>query len=156
MSHIKHITKHFKDVFFGGNWTASNLKDTLAEVTWQQAIHKIEDFNTIADLTFHINYYVEGTKEVFSGGKLIIRDKYSFDSPEISTQKEWEKLKTRVFESVIQFTDSINNLSEEKLWENFEDEKYGNYYRNLNGIIEHTHYHLGQIVILKKLIQKEL
>ena len=107
-------------------------------------------------MTFHINYYVEGTKEVFSGGKLIIRDKYSFDSPEISTQKEWEKLKTRVFDNVIQFTDSINNLSEEKLWENFEDEKYGNYYRNLNGIIEHTHYHLGQIVILKKLIQKEL
>ena len=31
-------------------------------------------------------------------------------------------------------------------------EKYGNYFRNLTGIIEHLHYHLGQIVLIKKLI----
>jgi hypothetical protein len=32
--------------------------------------------------------------------------------------------------------------------------KYGNYYRNLHGIIEHTHYHLGQIVLIKKLLKR--
>jgi len=34
---------------------------------------------SIAALTFHINYYVAGVLNVFQGGKLEIRDKYSFD-----------------------------------------------------------------------------
>jgi hypothetical protein len=32
----------------------------------------------------------------------------------------------------------------------FDDGKYGTVLRNILGLIEHTHYHLGQIVILKK------
>ena len=43
-------------------------------------------------------------------------------------------------------------LSEIQLWENMSDEKYGNYYRNVHGIIEHSHYHLGQILLVKKLL----
>jgi hypothetical protein len=30
------------------------------------------------------------------------------------------------------------------------EEKYGSVLRNIMGVIEHTHYHLGQIVLLKK------
>ncbi|MEJ7829346.1 MAG: hypothetical protein WKF91_14145 [Segetibacter sp.] len=32
------IAKQFRDVYFGGNWTSVNLKENLADVTWQQAI----------------------------------------------------------------------------------------------------------------------
>jgi hypothetical protein len=51
------------------------------------------------------------------------------------------------------FFTRISELPETILWENFTSEKYGNYYRNLQGIIEHTHYHLGQIVIIKKMLK---
>ncbi len=47
----------------------------------------------------------------------------------------------------------IAQLPEGKLWEDFADKKYGSYYRNLQGIIEHTHYHLGQIVLIKKMLR---
>ena len=46
----------------------------------------------------------------------------------------------------------IEQLQESKLWEDFSENKYGNYYRNICGIIEHIHYHLGQIVLIKKII----
>ena len=49
----------------------------------------------------------------------------------------------------------IEQLPESRLWEDFSDNKYGNYYRNLHGIIEHCHYHLGQIVLIKKLLQQK-
>ncbi len=29
------IAKHFMAIHFGGNWTSSNLKENLADVTWQ-------------------------------------------------------------------------------------------------------------------------
>lgn len=48
---------------------------------------------------------------------------------------------------------TLETLDEAKLFEDFADPKYGNYYRNLHGIIEHTHYHLGQIVLIKKLLK---
>ena len=34
--------------------------------------------------------------------------------------------------------------------------EYGNYYRNLHGLIEHTHYHLGQVALIKKLLNEPI
>jgi hypothetical protein len=48
----------------------------------------------------------------------------------------------------------IEQLPEQRLWDDFSDQRYGNYYRNILGIIEHGHYHLGQIVLIRKLIQE--
>lgn len=49
----------------------------------------------------------------------------------------------------------VNNLlaPEEKLKEAFVEEKYGTYQRNLEGMIEHSYYHLGQIVLIKELLK---
>ena len=43
-------------------------------------------------------------------------------------------------------------MPEEELSQGFVDEKYGTYSRNIDGMIEHSYYHLGQIVLIKKLI----
>ena len=45
-------------------------------------------------------------------------------------------------------------LSDEQLNEGFVEEQYGNYFRNILGMNEHSYYHLGQIVLLKKLIRE--
>ncbi len=147
-----HIAKHFRDIHFGGNWTCVNLKDTLTDVTWQQATTKIDSFNTIAALTYHIHYFVSAVLKVLEGGALDAHDKYSFDVPAINNPEDWEKLLAKAWSEAERFADLVEQLPEDRLWEVFSDEKYGNYYRNLNGIIEHSHYHLGQIVIIKKLI----
>ncbi len=49
------IAKNLREVHFGGNWTAVNLKDQLADVTWEQATTPVAFFNTIAALVFHLN-----------------------------------------------------------------------------------------------------
>ena len=146
------IAKHFKDVHFGGNWTSVNLKQTLADVTWQQATTKIYSLNTIATLVFHINYYVSAVLKVLQGGPLDAHDKYSFDLPPIQNQENWEKLLNKMWTEAEDFGILVEQLPEGKLGETFFEEKYGNYYRNLHGIIEHTHYHLGQIVLIKKIL----
>lgn len=147
-----HLANHFRDVHFGGNWTGVNLKDQLAGVTWQQAVTPVYSLNTIVALVFHINYYVSGVLKVLQGGSLDIRDKFSFELPPIQSQQDWENLVANTFTEAETFADLIEQLSESKLGEPFVDEKYGTYYRNLHGIIEHTHYHLGQIVLVKKLL----
>ena len=152
MSLTKQIAKHFREVHFGGNWTWVNLKDSLADVTWEQATAKVYDFNTIAALVYHVNYFAVAALDVLQGKPLTAHDKYSFDVPTIQSQEEWENLVSKTLKDAESMATLIELLPESKLWENFVDVKYGNYYRNLHGIIEHTHYHLGQIVIIKKVL----
>lgn len=152
MNLVTQIAKHFRDVHFGGNWTSVNLKDTLSNVTWQQATTKVYDFNTIATLVFHTNYYVSAVLKVLQGGPLDAHDKYSFDHPPIQSSEDWEQMLHKFWTEAETFASLIEQLPEPQLWEVFSDPKYGNYYRNLHGIIEHTHYHLGQMVLIKKII----
>jgi len=147
------IAKHFKEVHFGGNWTFVNLKDTLADVTWQQATTQVYSFNTIATLVFHINYFVETVIRVLEGEPLTGNDKLSFNHPPITNEEDWQKMLAKTWAEAAQFEALVEKLPENLLFETFTDKKYGNYYRNLLGIIEHTHYHLGQIVLIKKIVQ---
>ena len=146
----KQIATHFRQIHFGGNWTSVNLKETLAGIDWQQATTKIHSFNTIAALVYHTNYYVSEVLKVLKGAPLNAHDKFSFDCPPINSAEDWNKLLNKTWADAEDFAILIEELPEEKLWEIFTDQKYGNYYRNIHGIIEHTHYHLGQIVLIKK------
>jgi hypothetical protein len=152
MNLTKQIAKQFRDVYFGGNWTASSLKEHLEDVSWQQATTKVYSFNTIATLVFHMNYYVGVVMEVLWGNSLNASNKNSFDHPPILTRDDWEKLLDKTWREAESFAILIEQLQESKLWEDFSENKYGNYYRNICGIIEHIHYHLGQIVLIKKII----
>src|SRR5688572_7771980 len=86
------IAKHIRDVHFGGNWTTSNIKDNLSDVTWQQATTKIDSFNTIATLVFHMNYFVNAVLEVLQDRPLNAHDKFSFDHPPVNSRQDWQNL----------------------------------------------------------------
>ena len=146
------IAKLFRDVHFGGNWTSVNLKENLADITWQQATTKVYSFNTIASLVYHMNYFVSVVLKVLQGEPLNAHDKYSFDLPPIRSREDWEKLLDKTWTDAENFAGLIEQLPESKLWEDFSEKKYGNYYRNIHGITEHLHYHLGQIVLIKKIL----
>lgn len=154
MTLAKQISKHFRDVFFGGNWTVSCMQEQLKDVSWQQATTKVHSFNTIAALTYHSYYFVLALLDVLEGKPLTAHDKFSFNHPQIQSQQDWEDLLNKIWIDVERTTLLIEQLPNNKLSENFADAKYGTYYRNITGIIEHTHYHLGQIVIIKKMLNK--
>ena len=148
------IATHFKQLFFGGNWTSVDFTTTLKDVDWVMATTKVKDLNTIARLVFHVDYYIDVTIKVLEGGLLDAHDKFSFDCPEITSELDWESLKNKLFSDAESYVSLVEQLPDSKLSEVFCLEKYGNYYRNIHGLIEHSHYHLGQIVILKKMTSK--
>ena len=149
----KQIAQHFKQVFFGGNWTSVDFTAALKDVDWTMATTKVKDLNTIVKLVFHVDYYIDVTLKVLQGGPLDAHDKFSFDCPEINNETEWQHLKNKLFSDAELYVSLVEQLPESKLPEVFCLEKYGNYYRNIHGLIEHSHYHLGQISIIKKLVR---
>lgn len=153
MEHSTQLAKRFTEVLLNGKWIANtNYKDQLSNLTWRQATKKIGSLNTIAALTYHINYYVGGVLNVLEGGSLDIRDKYSFDLSPITSTEDWDALLNELWQNAEKFANRVEGMSEQKLDAVFVDEKYGNYRRNIEGIIEHSYYHLGQISLLKKMI----
>lgn len=153
MENSTQLANRFREVLLNGKWIANtNFKEQLSNVTWEQATRKVGSLNTIALLAFHINYYIKGVSDFFENGALEIRDKYSFDIQPIESQADWEKLQQSLFANAEKFARQVEQMSDEKLEETFVDVKYGNYRRNIEGTIEHSYYHLGQISLLKKMV----
>lgn len=152
MTLSKQIAKHFREIHFGGNWTCSNLKDQLKDVTWQQATTQVHGLNTIATLVFHMNYYVEAVLGVMHGQPLNAKDELSFAHPPINSKEDWQAMLDKTFNEAEQMAVLLETFPEEKLWKNIGDEKYGIWYRNIHGMIEHSNYHLGQVAVIKKIL----
>lgn len=153
MTRAKQIADRLREVILNGKWIANtNIREQLADLSWQQAITKIGSLNTIAVLTFHVDYYIAGLNNVFEGGDLEIRDKYSFDMPPVTSREDWEKLRNSLFTNAEKFAAFVELMPDAQLDEGFVDEKYGTYLRNIEGMIEHAYYHFGQITLIKKMV----
>lgn len=155
MKRTKQVADRFREVILNGKWIANtNIQEQLADLNWQQATIQVESLNSIAALTFHIDYYIAGLINVFKGGQLEIRDKFSFDMPPVNCQEDWEEVRDNLMTHAAAFADLVEVMPDEKLDAPFVDEKYGTYLRNIEAMTEHAYYHFGQITLLKKLIQK--
>jgi uncharacterized damage-inducible protein DinB len=147
------LANRLREVFLNGRWIANtNYKEQLANLNWQQATQKSANLNTILALTFHINYYLEGILNAFENGKLEIRDQYSFDFPEIKNESEWQTMVHNFLDNAEIFAKAIEQMDDKVFDQPFIDEKYGTYLRNIEGVIEHSYYHLGQISLIRKMI----
>ncbi|MES2513283.1 MAG: DUF1572 domain-containing protein [Bacteroidota bacterium] len=153
MKRTQVIANRLREVLLNGKWIANtNYKDQLLSVDWKEATQKISDLNTIAALTFHINYYLGGLLQVFNGGELTISDTYSFDMPEINSENDWNKLVNDFLNNAEAFSDKVDMMDDSQLELPFVNEAYGTYLRNIEGVIEHSYYHLGQISLIRKMI----
>jgi hypothetical protein len=154
MYHTKQTAKHLREVFTGGNWTWSNFKDVLSDVDFTTANQKMDSLNTIVALTYHIGYYVEAILGVMKNKPLNAKDEFSFNHPVIDSEGKWKEMQNQILSNVEELACLLEQLPDEKLETIFVETKYGDYFRNFHGLIEHTHYHLGQIVIIKKCLLK--
>lgn len=152
----KDLANRLREVLLSGKWIANtNFKEQITSISWEQAIEKVDNLNTIALLTFHVNYYLKGVLNVFQGGNLEIKDKYSFDMPEISSETDWLNLVNEFESNADKFISHVEKMDDNLLLQPFVKEEYGSYLRNIEAQIEHSYYHLGQVSLIKKLIMQK-
>ena len=96
-----------------------------------------------------MNYYTNAVVKVLEGEPLTANDKFSFDLPPIQSAEDWESLKIKNWNDAERLAKLVEKLSEDRLEDDFTDKKYESYYKDNQGIIEHVHYYLAQIVLLK-------
>lgn len=146
-----YLVNRLKEVLTEGTWvTGTNFKAQIIDLDWKDAVVSMDGLNSIALLTFHIHYYIAGVMQVLEGGQLDIKDKFSFDAPPINHEKDWLDLVNQFCSDAEKFIQLVGEFPEEKWSANFVKEQYGNYQRNIDVMIEHCYYHLGQVVIIRK------
>nr|WP_287422470.1 hypothetical protein [Candidatus Brachybacter algidus] len=108
----------------------TNYKSQITTISWQQAIQKVGDLNSIAALTFHINYYLDGLLRALESGVLDIHDKFSFDMPPINSEDDWLKLRNEFIKNAELFVNKVKDMDESMTDAPFIDERYGTYEKN--------------------------
>lgn len=147
------IARRLREVFLDGHWIANtNYKEQLQSLNWWESSQKIGNLNTIAALTYHINYYLAGLLNAFEKGMLEISDRYSFRVPEIQSEEDWNNLVSDFLNNAEKFAKQVEEMDDHTFEKPFVDKKYGTYLRNIEGVIEHSYYHLGQISLIRKMI----
>lgn len=153
MNTCQAIAKHLREIHFGKNWTASCVQDQLANVSLQEANKGIAGLNSIATLQYHMEYYLDVQIRVLEGGPLLGTDAESLSHPPYTNENDWRSRINGHLKKAEKLASLIESLPEKQLHGSFVEDKYGSYFRNLVGLIEHTHYHLGQVAVIKKLIR---
>jgi uncharacterized damage-inducible protein DinB len=147
------IARHIIEVFEGRNWTDVNFKDTLKDINYKEATTVTKaSYNTIAALAYHTCFYNEVVLKRLQGITPAINDRNGFDLPPIKSEDDWKNLKQHVFQSAHELAEAVEIFPEERLFE-LTITGHSTHYKTLHGVAEHAHYHLGQIVFLKKLVK---
>jgi hypothetical protein len=149
------MADHAHGIFFGGNWTSVTLQDILTDLTFEEATKQVHQLNTIASLTYHVGYFVHELQKMINGAPLEAKDKLSWEGPEVNSEATWQQLREEVLGNAAHLVTAIRSMPENRTWEFLGDEKYGDFYYNIHGIIEHSHYHLGQMAVIKKMIRQD-
>lgn len=147
------IAGQLAEVYNGNNWTDVSIADTIKDITWQEAQQKTDaSSNTIASLLHHLYYWNGILMQRIKGDDPSIPEVNGYDVEELKNENDWDELKNKTHASFMQLADAIKKFSEEKLEETYAEGK-SSYHKNFQGIVEHAYYHLGQVVILKKIIK---
>jgi uncharacterized damage-inducible protein DinB len=152
MLESKRISNLYQSIYNGDPWLDVTLVNTLKDVTAEQAFRKINpNLNTIWEI---VNHLIEWRKNILQRvqGKEIITPEYNyFISISDSSEEAWKETLAKLEKTQDQWNTFLTYFDDgdfEKIYIN----NNHTYYEHIHGIIQHDVYHLGQIVILKKLV----
>lgn len=150
MSLSEKLALQVEQVYFGGNWSVSSVFEQIEPLSFLQSQGRLPKSHSIFELFYHLHYFVNAQLDVLQNKPLTAKDSESFNVPLISSDEAWNAYKQEVWKDARAYIQSIQSKPDGFWNEHFVDVKYGIWYRNVSGCIEHIHYHLGQIALIRK------
>ncbi|MFN8284276.1 MAG: DinB family protein [Chitinophagales bacterium] len=134
------------------NWTGVNAQQILIDIDALTAVKRLNGKHlNIAELTAHLTCWNEVIARRLDAINQELSKEEDFPTINELSKEKWNELKEDFFESfdlLIEKLKSKNdNILEQPMFEGSTS-----VYRNLHGQISHLHYHLGQIMLLKKIL----
>jgi len=152
MSESKRISNLYQSIYDGNPWLEVTLAGTLKNVTAAQAYKKINpNLNTIWEIVNHLIQWRRNILERMSGEVIKTPDHNYFVPVLDPSEAAWEQSLQTLAKSQESWNAFFEDFDDDHLAKIYVNNGHS-YYEHLHGIIQHDVYHLGQIVILKKLL----
>ena len=151
MTEVERINDQIIQAYQGEPWLGFSVKDLLADVTPEQAARRpIPDAHTIGELVGHISAWQQIARRRLEGEAVNdIADDLNFPGAD-GTEDCWRAILQALDESTHALSQRVAKLSDDELSQIVPGKSYSIYFL-LHGVVQHTTYHAGQIMMLKKL-----
>jgi uncharacterized damage-inducible protein DinB len=152
MKETQQIAKLFEDLYDGDPWIDVTILGVLKNVSPQQAAKKIAPGrNSIWQIVNHIISWRENVLVRVQGNVITTPNNNYFSEIEEISETAWQQSLERLQNSQQQWITFLKHFNESGLDTIYPGNKMS-YYEHIHGIIQHDAYHLGQIVLLTKLV----
>ncbi|HZR23725.1 MAG TPA: DinB family protein [Vicinamibacterales bacterium] len=151
MTRVERLAKHIERTITGPQWHGPVLDYVLTGVTAEQAAARpIAGAHSIWELVLHIAAWAEIARARLDG-RATADPPPDVDWPPVpdASAQEWEAALHRMRESHRDLAVRVRQLSESALDEKIVGLEYATWYL-LHGVVEHSAYHGGQIMMLRK------
>jgi uncharacterized damage-inducible protein DinB len=146
------IAKLFSDLYNGNPWMGVSIIPTLQKVSAKHAAKKIfPGWNSIWQIVIHLISWRENVLLRVQANEIITPNNNYFVTVEDTSEAAWQQVLERLNNSQQQWIAFLKNFDEAEFDKIYLPNKM-TYYEHIHGILQHDAYHLGQIVLLSKLM----
>lgn len=152
MKETQRISKLFEDLYDGSPWIDVTLLGTLKNISAEKAAAKIApDRNSIWQILNHIVSWRDNVLKRVQG-EVIISPADNYFTPVADTsEKAWQQALKQLEDTELRWIDFLKKFDESQ-FERIYPVNEMTFYEHIQGILQHDAYHLGQIVLLSKLL----
>lgn len=151
MKNRKRFKKLFEDNFDGDAWLDVALLSTVAPVAAADAAKNIYSLNSIWQIIYHITNWRETLVLRIQNKKPTVPENNFFEEITDTSEAAWQTLLQRLEESQKNLVALLKGKKDIE-WDDLPSK--GNYssFELMQSILQHDAYHLGQIVLIKKML----
>ncbi len=142
----------FEKLYDGDPWIDISLVSVLKNITAKQAAARpLPNCNSIWEIVCHLTSWRQNVLQRI-GGKTVKTPAHNYVEPITEpSEKAWANLLKKLEKSQTAWIGFLQKMKKEEL-EKIYTPNNMTYYEHINGILQHDSYHLGQIVLLAKLV----
>ena len=150
MKEIERIVDQLTRAVEGEAWHGPSVNETLAKVTAQAAAARpVAGGHTPWEIALHIGAWLSAARRRLGGEAVELSPREDWPAIGDPSEAAWEQAKAGLNGEYRRLLEAIHGLSEEGLRRIVAGRDYSMAFL-LDGVIQHTLYHTGQIVVLTK------
>jgi uncharacterized damage-inducible protein DinB len=152
MNETERLLSLFEKLYDGSPWIDVNLVSTLEALDAARAGKRpLSNANTIWEIVNHLIHWRMNVLARVQGQVIQTPENNYFEPVADTSDQAWVGTLHRLEDSQKQWTEFLESLEAEALDDLYPANQM-TYYEHMQGIIQHDAYHLGQIVLLSKLV----
>ena len=155
MTQAESLADQIEKSIIGPAWYGLSLMEAISDVTAEEASFRLDEgSHSIWQQVWHLNNWIGVCHSRLNGNETPwLPEEQDWPPTRAFSEEDWKKAKVTVFASHKEFVAAARKVPDSKLNEQVPGKDYSVGFM-LQGITQHVAYHTGQIVLLKKHLQR--